>query len=70
MLLKCQRGAMDYLMKCGYPPESLAEKAIEEAPHIQKMRKLNNMNWQYFFYWFSMQFQKITSNPAPDFECI
>jgi len=37
---------------------------------VEQMREVNDLNWQWFVYWFSLTFLDIKVNPIPDMECI
>lgn len=34
------------------------------------MKKINDANWMLYFHGFSLPFERITTRPAPDLECI
>ena len=38
--------------------------------HIKKMERLNEMNWQWFFHWYSTTDPKVQSVSPGDIECI
>ena len=71
MLIEAQRKSLLKLFACIHTDNESEEPDENNIlEHIKKMERLNEMNWQWFFEWYSTTDPKVQSNSPGDIECI